>query len=44
LPVNQETHRSTESTDWKTQQKIQKLEKNVGCEYFVQINILAATF
>lgn len=27
LPVNQETHRSTESTDWKTQQKIQKLEK-----------------
>lgn len=27
LPVNQEIHRSTESTDWKIQQKIQKLEK-----------------
>lgn len=27
LPVNQEIQRSTESTDWKTQQKIQKLGK-----------------
>lgn len=27
LPVNQEIHRSTESTDWKTQKKIQKSEK-----------------